>query len=213
MATALEDHAATEPIGLTEAQRGRAAFSRLDLGGCTPGRVVYDSGNCEVTAVVSVRSLVCLLSMMGLLAAGCSELGGLEDSIVEALMVSPPADASEASNLVISCENATGWPVQWQVTWEGSGSLEPTTFTGQLEAGQSQNIAVTGPVFRFRPGGLDGSGSAAMVRARSGAVTAAYDGPALELGVDYRMGDIITCRIVETTTSRYRVMVEIIRGI
>ena len=213
MATALEDGAAAEPIGLTDARCGRAACSRLSFGGCKPGRVVYDHGSCEVTTVVSVRSLVCLLSMMSLLAAGCSELGGLEDSIVEALMVSPSPEAAEGSNLVISCENATGWPARWQVTWEGSGSLEPTTLTGQLEAGQSQDIAVTGPVFRFRPGGLDGSGSAAVVRSRSGAVEAAYDGPTLELGVDYRMGDIITCRIVETTKGGCQVMVEIVRGI
>ena len=147
-------------------------------------------------------------------AAGCGEAASLEKALIEAVTARRTAALEEPGNLVISYVNDTNAPVQWQLAWEGGGALEPTAFTAQLDAGQAQTITLTGPVFRLWPGRADRPGVAAIVRpAGVEPVEVPYGGPALELGVDYRLGDIITCRISQAPQGKYQIAVEVAGGI
>lgn len=147
-------------------------------------------------------------------AAGCGEAASLEKALIDALTARRTTGLEEPGNLVISYVNDTNSPVQWQLAWEGGGALEPTAFTAQLDAGQAQTITLTGPVFRVWPGRPDRARVAATVRpAGAEPVEVPYAGPALDLGVDYRLGDIITCRITEAPRGQYQIVVEVAGGI
>ena len=157
------------------------------------------------------RALAGLVGSTALILAGCSQVGSLQEDVLEALTTGRLITADEPGNVVVSCENATGWPVQWELVWEGGGSLEPTRFNAQLDAHQSQSVALTGPVFRVW---LDGRGVAAIVKpADADPVEVAYGGPELELGVDFQMGDIINFRIDEVEQGRYKITADVVGGV
>lgn len=146
--------------------------------------------------------------------AGCGEAASLEKALIDALTARGTTALEEPGNLVISYVNDTDAPVQWQLAWEGGGALEPTAFTAQLDAGQAQTITLTGPVFRLWPGPADRPGVAATVRPGGPEpVEVPYTGPALELGVDYRLGDIVTCRISQASQGQYQIAVEVAGGV
>jgi hypothetical protein len=97
------------------------------------------------------------------------------------------------------------------LVWEGGGALEPTRLNAQLDPYQSQSVALAGPVFRVW---LDGRGVAAIVKpADADPIEVAYSGPAMELGVDFQMGDIINFRIDEVEQGRYKITADVAGGV
>jgi hypothetical protein len=154
---------------------------------------------------------VWLFGGAALILAGCSQVGSLQEDVLEALTTGRLVSPDESGNVVVSCENATQWPVQWELAWEGGGALEPTRLNAQLDPHQSQSVALTGPVFRVW---LDGRGVAAIVKpANADPIDVAYSGPEMELGVDFQMGDIITFRIDEVEQGRYRITADVSGGV
>ncbi|MFQ6048057.1 MAG: hypothetical protein ACE5K7_01680 [Phycisphaerae bacterium] len=155
------------------------------------------------------------VALLGLLLVGCLPSPDAQDQLLAAAGLGPGlAGGPEAGNLVINYVNQTKRPVQWYTWWEGSGSLEADTFAARLEAGSSQSLTLTGPVFRVSLGRPDTSAVAVVIDpAGTAPVSLRYSAPPLELGVDYRQGDIITFRVTPAERGRYHIGVEVTGGI
>lgn len=144
---------------------------------------------------------------------GCVGLPGFDGDLLASLGLTPDPLVQDGGNVVITCENATGLPAQWQLAWQRPGEGEPSTLAVTIEPGKSKTLSVEGSVERITAGNLDGW-SVGVVIDPSGADPHAvsYSSPPLENGVDFRSGDVIRYSVSSSGGGRFLISAEIAPG-